>query len=108
VGVRDVAHVGEVEEVVVVAELEAGFVGCVRGEGARDELYVAFAEYSCWADGTGQEGWGDGGAVCGQDVGFRNCLRTGSALRCKVVRARQIQSGGDEMGGGQERNIPWW
>lgn len=52
-GVRDVAHVGEVEEVVVVAELEAGFVGCVGGEGAWDQLDVAFAEDCCWADGAG-------------------------------------------------------
>jgi hypothetical protein len=53
VGVCDVLDVGEVEEVVVVAELEAGFVGCVGGEGPRDQLHVTFAEDGGGADGAG-------------------------------------------------------
>ncbi len=52
--VCDVEHVGEVKEVVVLAELEAGFVGWeVGGERAGDGLHVAFAE-----DGGGAEGAG--------------------------------------------------
>jgi len=50
---RYVPDVGEVEEVVIVAELEAGFVGSVGGERAGDHLHVAFAEDGGGADGAG-------------------------------------------------------
>jgi energy-converting hydrogenase Eha subunit C len=52
-GVCDVAHVSEIEKVIVVTELEAGFVCCVGGEGAGDYLRVAFAEDGGGADGAG-------------------------------------------------------
>lgn len=52
-GVCDVAHIGEVEEVVVVAELETRFVGCVSRQCAGDDLHVAFAEDGGGADGAG-------------------------------------------------------
>ena len=67
-----VEHVGEVKEVVVGAELEAGFVGAVDVDYGRDQLHVAFAEDSCGSEGDGEE---FGRAVCGEDEGFCFCLK---------------------------------
>lgn len=58
----DVDDVREVEEVGVVAELEARAVRVVDVEDRGQDLHVAFAEDACGADGAGEEGRG---AVCG-------------------------------------------
>lgn len=74
VGVRYVAYVGEVEEVFVVAELEAGFSCCIGCEDAGDELNVALAEDGSRTNGGGEEGGVRGRAVGGYDCGFCYCL----------------------------------
>lgn len=51
--VCDVQHVGEVEEVCVVAELETSFVVALDVDYGREELYVAFAEDAGWTQGAG-------------------------------------------------------
>lgn len=62
---RDVLDVGEVEEVLVGAELETGLVGAVDVDQVREDLHVGWAEDACGADGEGEEVWGGGGTVCG-------------------------------------------
>lgn len=97
----DVAHVGEVEEVLVVAELEAGLVLRVSGQTAGDRLHVAFAKDGGGADGTGQEGGEFSGAVCSQDVGFGDCLRrmSISSLEAYGYEKYRTQSRGTCLGG---------
>lgn len=52
---RDVADVGEVEDVGVVAELDVRLVGLVGFYEAVQGLDVALAEYARWAEGCGEE-----------------------------------------------------
>lgn len=54
-GVGDVADVGEVEDVCVVAELDVGLAVLVGSEEAGEGLDVALAEDACGADGGGEE-----------------------------------------------------
>ena len=68
---RRVGDVGEVEEVVVGADLEVGAAGADHVEHGREDLDIAGAEEAGGADGAGEEG-GGGLAVGGEDVGF--CL----------------------------------
>ena len=63
--VGDVTDVGEVEEVVVVAELEFRLTFGIGAQHAGDHLHVAFAE-----DASGAEGDGEHGAVLA--VGFED------------------------------------
>jgi hypothetical protein len=65
VRVCDVADVGEVEEVLVGAELEIGLGGQGNFGHAGEGLGVAFAEDACGADGAGEEFRESWGAVCG-------------------------------------------
>lgn len=55
VGVGDVTDIGEVEKVVIVADLDVGLAVAVGSEHAGDELGVTFAKDACWADGGGEE-----------------------------------------------------
>jgi hypothetical protein len=55
VGVGDVADVGEVENVCVVAELDVGFAVLVGSEEAGEGLDVALAEDTCGTEGGGEE-----------------------------------------------------
>ena len=50
-----VGYVGEIEEVVVVAELEAGLAVVVRAKEAGRLLDVTWTEYAAGADGACQE-----------------------------------------------------
>lgn len=51
----DVADVGEVEDVCVVAELDVGLAVLVGSEEAGESLGIAFAEDACGANGGGEE-----------------------------------------------------
>lgn len=65
-----VAAVRRVEQVAVVAELEAPLAAARGLQDVGQELDVAFAVDGGGADGAGEEAGGGGGAVCGQDAGF--------------------------------------
>ena len=54
VGVRDVADVGEVEEVIVHAQLEGRRLGSQDLDHGRDLLDVTFADHARWSNGGGQ------------------------------------------------------
>ena len=71
--VGDVANVGEIEEVGVVAELESVFASDIGVVDIGHVLRIAFAEDACGAEGEGEE-FG-GGAVGGYDEGFCFGLR---------------------------------
>lgn len=51
----DVADVGEVEEVLVVADLDVGLAATVGAEQSREQLGVALAEDARGANGTSEE-----------------------------------------------------
>jgi hypothetical protein len=53
--VGDIADVGEVEDVCVVAELDVGLAVLVGSEEAGQALDVALAEDACGADGGGEK-----------------------------------------------------
>jgi len=53
VGVRDVADVGEVEDVGVITKLKASFAGGIDVDHWREELDVAFAEDAGRTEGGG-------------------------------------------------------
>lgn len=67
VRVRHVADVGEVEQVLVVAELEARLARLVDVVHGWDGLHVAFAEDAGRAERGCEERWVRGGAVGGED-----------------------------------------
>ncbi len=52
-GVRDVAHVGEIEYVGVITELKASFSGGVDVDHWREELDIAFAKDAGRTEGGG-------------------------------------------------------
>lgn len=97
VRVGDVAHVGEVEEVVVRAELEFGLALLVGGEHVCGDLGVAFAEDAGGAEGQGEEVW----AVGCEHGGFRPGFGGGVVfLLAGGEEDRELFGGVDEVGGG--------
>jgi len=67
VAVGHVLDVGEIEQVLVVAELEPGLAVAVHVDHGRDQLHVAGAEDGGRTDGDGEEFGGCGGSVCGEN-----------------------------------------
>lgn len=74
VRVGDVAHVGEVEQVGVVAHLNVGLAAMINGDETRERLHVALAKDACGADGGGEEFWGGFLAVGFEDEVFCGSL----------------------------------
>ena len=64
--VCDVADIGEVEEIVVIADLELGLAFAIRRDHLGKDLDVAFADNACRADGACQE-------CLWLAVGFEHC-----------------------------------
>ena len=60
---RNIADVGEVEEILVVAELEVGFAFFVCVVHVWNDLHVAFTKDSGWSNGGCEQCWGGRGAV---------------------------------------------
>ena len=83
---RDVADVGEVEDVEVVADLDLVLAVVVGADEAREGLAVAFAEDARGADGAGQE-LGAFLAVGGDDSLFSLSLSLLAFVSCVERRA---------------------
>lgn len=73
VGVSNVADVGKVKQVHVVAQLDLGLAAAVGLEEASEGLHVAFAKDACGTDGRGEE-LGGFGAVGVEDEFFSGSL----------------------------------
>merc|ERR1711977_237610 len=100
-GVGDVADLGEVEEVLVRADLDFGLPAVVGGQARREQLHVAFAEHGRGPDGGGEEFGVRGGAVGGEDVEFGLGFGGGVVFRLVGAHDQRVGFVGvDEVGDG--------